>query len=150
VLLDSILRQWKPEFTGNLEICISDNASRDETADTVARYQAKSPVPIKYFRYEANQGGVRNFVNVVRMATAEYCWLVGSDDALTHDSIEGVLKVLVDNPSVAGVTLNKLNFNKSLDGFVGIDHQSVLPPQSDISRCLTPFSEIAGGIAMLF
>ena len=72
---------------GAIEICISDNASEDGTAQIVAEFQRQSRFPISYHRFPTDMRGVRNFNNAVEMARAEYCWLVGSDDILLDGGV---------------------------------------------------------------
>jgi abequosyltransferase len=149
-LLDSIMRQQGILEDDQVEICISDNASEDSTSELVERYRRTSPIPIKYFRFPTDMRGVRNFVNVVDMADAEYCWLLGSDDVIVENALARVLQTLREHPSIAGFTVNKLNFDKSLKSFVGVDHEIVLPSNPMQSRLLATFEEAITGLAMSF
>ena len=54
--LDSILRQINENNKDKVEICISDNASEDNTEELVEEYQKKSPIPIIYHKNEKNMG----------------------------------------------------------------------------------------------
>jgi len=149
-LLESIAEQQAVPPEHRVEICISDNASNDGTAELVEAHKSTSPFPIKYFRFPTDMRGVRNFVNVIDMAEAEYCWLVGSDDVLLPLAIATVLRTLESNRGVGGVTVNKLNFDKELRSFVGVDHEVVLPNDPGQTRRLTSFAEVFSNLAMLF
>jgi len=84
--LDSILSQ----MTEEIEIVVSDNASTDNTEELIQRYQKKYS-RITYFRWDSNQGADRNYLKAVELAKGEYCWLMGSDDALMAGAIERML-----------------------------------------------------------
>lgn len=146
-LLDSILRQGVDD---HIQICISDNASQDGTSELIEQYQRASPVLIKYYRFQKDMRGVRNFLNVVEMADTEYCWLMGSDDVIVDDSLRRILTALKENPSVAGMTVNKLNFDKSLDSFIGPDHDIVLPFNPMQTRFFDTFEQTMVNLGMHF
>lgn len=149
-LFDSILDQISEAEVGKLEICISDNASEDGTSELIQEYRATSPIPIKYFRFDQDMRGVRNFVNVVEMAEAEYCWLMGSDDVIPHDGIRTVLHALEQHPGIPAITVNKLNFDKEIRSTLGPDHDLVLPKDPARSRRLESFEEIASNLAIAY
>src|SRR3989338_4912815 len=97
-LLGSIAPQMPSGRERQSEICISDNASADGTRELVADLRSSIGVPVKYFRFEQDMRGVRNFLNVVDMAEADYCWLVGSDDLILPGGIERILATLDRSP----------------------------------------------------
>jgi abequosyltransferase len=136
-LLDSIFRQKEMGPDAAVQICISDNAAEDGTDELVREYEKRSPFPVTYFRQSTNVGGIRNFFNVVDIATAEFCWLIGSDDLLVENAISKVLAVLSKHPQLAGLSVNKLNVNPLLFYASGPDHPIVLPPDSENSRLIS-------------
>jgi len=123
-LLDSIAQQQFEK--GRVEICISDNASTDGSAEMVTAYAKRTDVPIHYFRFSKDMG-VRNFINAIGLAKAEYCWLMGSDDAMMPGSLQAVLMALDEYENIGGCTVNKLNFDVTLSKLAGPDHEIVLP-----------------------
>lgn len=127
-LIDSALRQ-RPSLDGGdeLRFCISDNASEDGTAQLIADYQRDGGAPFKYHRFEKDMRGVINTTNVIEMADTEYCWLMGSDDVLLEGGLARVFATLKANPTIAGLTVNKLNFDHSLTTLLGPDGSVVLP-----------------------
>ncbi|OFV92560.1 MAG: hypothetical protein A3H95_06600 [Acidobacteria bacterium RIFCSPLOWO2_02_FULL_64_15] len=147
-LLGSIARQMPSGRERQIEICISDNASADGTRELVADLRSSIGVPVKYFRFEQDMRGVRNFLNVVDMAEADYCWLVGSDDLILPGGIERILATLDRSPEVQGLSVNKLNFDRSLQKSMGPDHELVLPSHPACSRMLTGLEEIASNLAL--
>ena len=132
-----------------VEVCISDNASQDDTADMIAQLQTSFPLPLRYHRFESDRG-VHNFFNVVEMARAEYCWIVGSDDAIPAGSIDLVVGLLRANPGIGGLTLNKFNFDNLLETPIGTDHPIVLPRDWGVSREMRGFDEIVENCFFLF
>lgn len=89
--LESVIGQ----ATDEVEIVVSDNASTDHTEALVRDYQSRFP-RIRYHRNPENLGADRNFLKVVELAEGEYCWLLGSDDALAEGAISAVLPLLGD------------------------------------------------------
>jgi abequosyltransferase len=88
--------QWCEE----LEICVADNASSDDTAEIVKSFSAKLG-SVKYFCWDINQGADRNFLKSVDIASGDYCWILGSDDPIAPKAISTILKTLtVEGPSI--------------------------------------------------
>jgi abequosyltransferase len=90
-LLSSITSQAE-HVNSCIEICISDNASTDDTAGVVGTFSNSSCFNIVYSRNASNIGPDANFLKVVEIASGDYCWIVGSDDALLPGSIGKVLQ----------------------------------------------------------
>lgn len=88
VLLDSIVRQDDPR----IEVVVSDNGSADDTADMVQKFEFLRP--LKWHRWDENVGFDHNLLKVVSMASGEYCWLVGSDDALVPGAISHIMDLI--------------------------------------------------------
>ena len=86
--LDNIIR----EATPGLEIVVSDNASTDETCELVNSYRRKYP-RITYLKQPTNIGQEPNYLEVVKAAQGEYCWLMGDDDQI----VPGGIKYILDN-----------------------------------------------------
>ena len=84
-----------------VEICISDNASKDKTNTVVQKF--RKCLNLKYKKNKINLGIPKNFLNVVEMAKGKFIWLIGDDDLLLPNSLKEALKLL--------------NINKNLDFF---------------------------------
>ena len=89
--LASIINQLKPDNVGNVEICISDNASTDNTAQIVAKYKANPSINLVYSRNEKNLGADANYLKAVEIASGTYCWLLGSDDKPEPTALQQLL-----------------------------------------------------------
>ncbi|MCW7548263.1 glycosyltransferase family 2 protein [Photorhabdus sp. APURE] len=111
-LLDSVLQQTQ-ELDEVVQIVISDNASSDNTSELIENYRSHYP-HIRYHRHAANQGADRNFLSVVTLAEARYCWLMGGDDALTPGALKTVIDSLYEHqPTV--MMMDRLCCNERLN-----------------------------------
>lgn len=97
--LESIISQLDNDIRSSVEICISDNASTDNTEDLVKKYSKGHP-HIVYYKWQQNMGADRNYLKVVEIAHGEFCWLFGSDDVMMPGAIKCVLAELETQPDV--------------------------------------------------
>lgn len=104
--LESIVAQ----YTSDVEIVISDNASTDGT-DEIVRSMQERHERITYFRSESNVGADRNFLQVIELASGTHCWLMGSDDSIGAGGIATVLDVLVRFPKITGFSVNRVMYD---------------------------------------
>jgi abequosyltransferase len=88
-LIESVIRQAAPD----VEIVISDNASTDGTQQLVRDWQSRYD-RLVYDRSPENLGPDRNYLRAVDLAQGDYCWLMGSDDALAPGACECVMPLL--------------------------------------------------------
>lgn len=82
----------------DIQVCISDNCSTDDTENVVLGYQ--DSIDIKYHKNDENLGIPRNFLNVVEMADAEFVWLIGDDDLLVPHAFRDLLALIKNNINV--------------------------------------------------
>lgn len=149
-LLESIFNEvTQQQLESLVRICISDNASSDGTEELVARFTNAYPGMINYQRLVTNTG-IRNFFTVIAMSETEYCWLIGSDDAIIPSGVKNVLQFLASHPDISGITTDKLNFDGSLSNLIGPDHDQVLPPSPNESRCIVGTKEILDSLFIPF
>jgi glycosyltransferase involved in cell wall biosynthesis len=92
-----------------VEICISDNASSDNTSEIVEL--ASRSLNINYRRNPKNMGMAQNFLDVVSMAKGKYVWLVGDDDLLMPNGIDKLLKLINDYPEIDFFYVNAYHLN---------------------------------------
>ncbi|MDR1696405.1 MAG: glycosyltransferase [Endomicrobium sp.] len=88
--LDSIVKQLDDTIKNKIEICISDNASTDNTIRVIENYKSIHH-HITYFRQNENKGYDFNLLKSVEIASGKYCWLLGSDDAIIDGAISEIL-----------------------------------------------------------
>ena len=102
------------EHAAELEVCISDNASTDDTPAVVEALRASTDVPVVYRRNPADLGFAGNLLRAVELASGTWCWLLGSDDEVTADGLAHVLGVLDRCPGASGHCVNWANFDAGL------------------------------------
>jgi hypothetical protein len=91
------------DFIGDVEICISDDVSPNDITNDVKVIINNNPnIEIKYQRLKKNKGRWGNIKEVVSMANAEYCWVIGNDDIYAHqESISIIVNLLISkNPDI--------------------------------------------------
>lgn len=117
VYLEKLIRSIQLQSSRNdVQICISDNASTDGTS-TLLKKLGNSTQNIKYKIQPSNLGPDKNYFEAVRLADAEYCWLMGSDDEIEEDSLAKILEEIENSknkiylaPRVnCSITMERLN-----------------------------------------
>jgi len=91
----------KHHLNNDVQICISDNCSTDSTEEMVNAYVKKGDIHFIYSKNKNNLGADLNYLKCVEIATADYCWLMGSDDTIIPDSLNSILnEIKQSNASV--------------------------------------------------
>ena len=103
-----------PDLRGQVQICISDNASEDGTQALVQRYSSENPGLFVYHRHAVNQGLPGNTMALARIAQGRYCWLLSSDDTMAEQGLTQVLAALAQNPNLAGLTVDLRYYDRSM------------------------------------
>lgn len=75
-----------------VQICISDNCSTDDTKRIIS--EAGKFLTIKYRVNLSNLGSARNFLEVVQMADGHFVWMLGDDDLLMPGAWEKVVELI--------------------------------------------------------
>lgn len=89
-------------FPFPVEICISDNASVDETPSVVERFIAKG-WPVRYKRNDTGVNMWTNHANALRQGRGEYLFAMSDDDLLATEPLLKIITFLDQNPGfVAG------------------------------------------------
>ena len=87
-LWDSLQKQTVKEF----EWLVVDDGSTDGTKNLITQLQEKSDFPIRYI-YKSN-GGKHTALNVgIQTICSELIFIVDSDDCVTDDAVESILKI---------------------------------------------------------
>lgn len=110
-LLNNILSQVA-ELEENIEICISDNNSPDNTQKVVAKFKENHPNLINYNRNKENLGAEKNMLLVIEMSKGEFVWLFGDDDLIVPNGLKDVINFIKNNckENTALVTLREKSF----------------------------------------
>jgi glycosyltransferase involved in cell wall biosynthesis len=112
--IESILAQTHRDF----RLIVSDNASTDETAEVVARYDDPR---ISYVRRENNCGLNEHYNSWFRGLDAEFLFIVPDDDRLLPDALETTLAALEANPRAALVH-GQVDVIDEHDGLIAAAH----------------------------
>lgn len=96
--IESVILQDYP----NVELCISDDASTDNTSKVILEYVDKlvtyPNIKIKYLLNQDNCGIVKNYNKVLNLCTGDYiAWLDG-DDLFLAGKISAQVKFMQENP----------------------------------------------------
>lgn len=107
-LLEGIIDQAH-DVPGLVEICVSDNASCDGTAELLAEISRCSPCPVVYRRQPEDVGLARNLLASVELAQGRYCWLLGSDDLLARGALRRARKLIDEVPNATGYVVGAIH-----------------------------------------
>lgn len=129
--IDGILAQIAQGLPGEVEICVSDNASGDGTADMLQDYAAIHPGRFVYHRNETNLKFLKNLLQVFSLASGDYCWLLSSDDQIAEGGITAVMETLAAHPGVAGMTVCASLYDKTMQQEIGPYPPTLFPEQWD-------------------
>jgi glycosyltransferase involved in cell wall biosynthesis len=103
-----------------VEIIISDNNSTDDITGYVSSFTQKfKEISITFNKNKLNKGLAYNFIKVVDLSKAEFCWIVGSDDFITPDSLNSIISLIKSNEDVSFINfpienIEIKNFDKNL------------------------------------
>ncbi len=128
--LDSVLSQLQADRRlDDVEICLTDNDSRDGTEQLVAALKAKWGERLRYLRHERDLGLSPNLLSCVAMARSRYCWILTSDDVLEQGAIARVLD-LIEATAPPGLIVGKANFDFTMTEPTGQGGPDFYPPES--------------------
>lgn len=94
-------------YLNNIQICISNNNSKDETENVINKYRTK--LNIKSQSLKENIGAYRNLISVLNMADGKWSLPLGDDDLIGSNFNE--LVKLIDNIKEETIIFNGV-FNK--------------------------------------
>lgn len=105
-LLNNILPQTK-ELGGLIEVCISNNASTDNTREVVTNFKEKYPDLIKYNENKNNLGSDRNILKVMEMSSGDFIWTFGDDDSIADNGLSEVVNLIkrIDRKNTGLITV---------------------------------------------
>jgi glycosyltransferase involved in cell wall biosynthesis len=80
-LLANLAEEIEP-VRADVEICVSDNCSSDDTQRVLEKW--KSRLPLSTRMNKTNLGYDRNALRVMKMAKGKYLWHIGDDDLMVR------------------------------------------------------------------
>ncbi|EKD70291.1 MAG: Glycosyl transferase, family 2 [uncultured bacterium] len=104
----------------NLQIAIFDDASSDETEETIRKLQ-KEDTRIKYYCHPQNIGALANFKFTFTDIETPYFSILSDDDILDPKFYEKAISILETNPDIMFIILDSLAIDKDcnlVDEFV--------------------------------
>lgn len=82
----------------DIEICISDDCSTDNTVDEILKLKQTYKYPIVFHRNEVNKGFDFNYRKSIEIASGDYAFVIGNDDSINgENSIAELEKFLEEN-----------------------------------------------------
>jgi len=130
--LDSIINQTYQ----NLEIIVSDDASKDKTRKIIDGYEDPR---IKRFHNDYNLGYLKTWNKLMEEATGEYITFQDADDVSELNRIELLLETILDNPdiSVVGSNYHRINSKNQItySSNLSLDHEDIvvkIPDEFDV------------------
>ncbi len=88
-----------------MEVCVSDNGSRDRTVDVVESARLRLGSRLVYRRHQTDLGFTRNLLSAVELASGTYCWLFSSDDTVAVGALDELGGFLARHDDLSGLTL---------------------------------------------
>lgn len=82
----------KQRFGDQVEVCISNNGSTDETAATIGEFAPG--LKARVLHQGSNVGGTLNMIAVAQLGSGRFSLLVGDDDEVLPDHLAGLLDLL--------------------------------------------------------
>ena len=116
------------ELGYSYELLIGDNASEDDTADVVRRYEGQ--LALRYIRRPENVGGFHNLSQLFRSAQGRYLVYLADDDLLIPGALGSHISYLEDNPGVGAVFapwfLHDRVAGQDLDQFYALEQEACI------------------------
>jgi glycosyltransferase involved in cell wall biosynthesis len=82
------------ECTGDYEVVILDDASRDGTWPLMEKLQKAHPARLRLLRHEMNRGIAATFEELYRAATKDYVFLTSADNQFPTESLRQIVPLL--------------------------------------------------------
>ena len=101
--LDSIINQTYP----NVEICLSDNCSTDDSWDIALEYRDRYPDIFSIAENRVNFGSHSNVLNCSYLRMGKYYLYMCSDDVMEPDFLDRTVRALEANPHCGFAMVNR-------------------------------------------
>lgn len=140
------LAEIEQQDYNNLEICIADDASSDQTEAEITQLKLNYKFPINYYRFNTNQGYDRNLRKSMELATGDYCFILGNDDSLSdNQAITRLVSFLQQNNYPEVGFCNSADYVNTTDIQVRAKQSAVLGSGAEVAlKYYSSFSFVAG------
>lgn len=146
-ILDNLAEEME-NLKEEVEICVSDNASTDNTMEVLKNASGK--LPLVYKRNEKNCGYDLNAIAVTMLASGKYVWYTGDDDCFLKGSVERLVEDIRKNrdKKISAIFINALAGRQGIVPFGFRDFRlfrpGELPPvHSGFAGCVCLNRELA-------
>ena len=124
VVLDSIAAQTYRD----LEVIVSDDCSSDDSERVLMSMKTSFPVPLIYERQDSNIGYDANLRRSMELASGDYLFVLGNDDALSdHQSIAELVSFISRAGCPGLLTSNYREYSDSTTVYRRVSEESVVP-----------------------
>ncbi len=100
--LDELMEGLLGQSYANIEICLADGSTKDET-EALVRERYLSDSRVVYRRLEKNEGISGNTNQAIRMATGDFIMLCDHDDTVEKDACYEIVKAINADPETDAV-----------------------------------------------
>jgi len=114
LLIDSIINQANGNNRDDIQICVSDNCSNDNTKSLIEHFAKEGKVEIVLNINEKNIGPDLNYLKSIEIASGEYCWLMGSDDIIKEGALNLILTEIEKQSEIAIFLANRIDCDKDM------------------------------------
>lgn len=112
--LEECLIHLLPQYSEEVEVIVSDNASTDETQEFMLQMIEKYPY-IRYIRNEENIFADGNFMQCLEVANGKFVLILSDDDFILDGCVNNILELIKKYPDSSLMYLNSNSF-KYIDG----------------------------------
>ena len=107
--LNSILIASKKVDNFDFEICVSDNASKEDVNLIIEKY--KKDLNIKTNKNKENLGFAVNALKSINLASGKFAWFIGDDDLILPQTLHYLKNIFNNNLSVEYFFINSYHLN---------------------------------------
>ncbi|MBD3337952.1 MAG: glycosyltransferase [Candidatus Lokiarchaeota archaeon] len=137
-LLERAIKSVLKQTYQNLQICVCDNASGDETKETVLKISQEDS-RVVYHEHNENIGAVNNFNSGLNMVNSPYFSLLSDDNLLLPNFYDDAINALNLNPKAiffSGQTLRVTSDFKKISGSLDKWKQGLISPPMGLIHVL--------------
>ncbi|RPF42148.1 glycosyltransferase involved in cell wall biosynthesis [Hydrogenoanaerobacterium saccharovorans] len=117
-LLKSIILQIDDNNRHQVCIRVCDDCSPNDSLSSVNSFMSNYDIDFIMIRNQQNLRLDKNMLKVVSMADAQYCWLMGDDDALCTGAINKILLYCEQYPDIDVFLTNRYVCSRKLKPFM--------------------------------
>nr|WP_171046932.1 glycosyltransferase family 2 protein [Pedobacter ureilyticus] len=144
--LKIVLRDIEKQDYEDIEVCISDDASNDDTEETITNIKKDYKFPLVYYRFATNNGYDRNLRKSMELASGDYCFILGNDDTLSDtNAISRLTTFLKENAQPDVGFCNSADYIKTQEVQTRANETRVIGTGVEIAlKYYSSFSFVAG------